>query len=122
YHRFMPRTEKSEVRGSGPDMQQCFVEIDMPFPFDNLWSVVEARHSEGADGSFVRRWTLIKGTYRRNSGSWSLYPYDEGQKTLLVYQLDADPDVSLPDWVISSAQSGTLPDLFEAVRKRVRKI
>lgn len=122
YQRFMPRTAKSGVRGTLPNGQKCFVEIDMPFPFDNLWSVVAARHSQGADGSYVRRWSLLEGTYSRNNGSWSLYPYDNGTKTLLVYRLDADPDVTLPDWIISSAQTSALPDLFDAVRKRVRKI
>lgn len=121
YQRFMPRTEKSAIRGTTPaGGQKCFVELDMPFPFDNLWSVVDAMHETGADGSFVRRWTLLEGTYKRNSGSWSLYPFDGGEKTLLVYQLDANPDISLPDWLIASAQSSTLPDLFAAVRKRVR--
>lgn len=121
YQRFMPRTHKSEVRGNTAAGQKCFVELDMPFPFDNLWSVVNAVHEETADGTFVRRWTLLEGTYSRNDGSWSLYPYDGGQKTLLVYQLDANPDISLPNWLIASAQGGTLPDLYNAVRKRVRK-
>lgn len=121
YHRFMPRTKKSEVRGDIPGGHRCFVEIEMPFPFDNLWSVAAATNTANPDGSFRRHWTLVKGTYKRNTGAWELYPLDDGKKTLLVYEIDVDPDVSLPDWVIASAQTGALPDLFQSVRKRIRK-
>jgi hypothetical protein len=43
----------------------------------------------------------------------------DGKKSLLVYWLDVDPKVMVPDAIIRRAQTGSLPDVFEAVRKRV---
>ncbi len=121
YHKFMPRTEKSAVRGPTPGGHLCFIEIEMPLAFDNLWSVVDAKSTENADGSYMRKWDLKKGTYKHNKGSWQLFPYDNGQKTLLVYTIDVNPNVSLPDWVLATAQTSTLPDLFEAIADEVKR-
>lgn len=121
YHKFMPRTAKSEVRGETDGGHLCFVEIEMPALFDNLWSLVDAKNTANPDGSYRRHWIFKKGTYRRNIGSWELFPQEGGAKTLLVYTIDVNPDVSLPDWVLSMAQSGTLPDLFEAIGDEVKR-
>ncbi|MCA9538891.1 MAG: hypothetical protein KC620_08380 [Myxococcales bacterium] len=119
---FMPRTEDSRLIERKPGQSRCRVEIAMPFPFSNLWSIVTAVEEERPDGSFARRWKLDEGTYARNNGSWELFPWgDDGQRTLLIYSVDANPDISIPDWIIRSAQTGALPDLFQSVRKRVRR-
>lgn len=120
YKEFMPRTKRSEIRGRFEGGHDCFIEVEMPAWFDNLWSVARARNVVHPDGSFTRRWTLVKGTYSHNTGGWSLYPHGPGgQHTLLVYEIDINPDVSFPDWIISAAQTSALPDLFDSIRKRV---
>lgn len=121
YHKYMPRTVKSAVRGETPGGHLCFIEIDMPPLFDNLWSLVDAKNTANPDGSYRRHWLFQKGTYSHNIGSWELFPFDGGQKTLLVYNIDVNPDVTLPDWVIASAQTGALPDLFEAVAGETKR-
>ena len=121
FARFMPRTKVSKLLERNGNKSKCKIEISMPFPISNLWSVVQSTETELADGSFKRKWSLLKGTYKKNDGSWSLYPYGEGgQKTLLVYFLDVDPKIMVPDAIIRRAQAGTLPDLFKAVAKRVK--
>jgi len=121
YHTFMPRTEKSAVRGETPGGHLCFIEIEMPLAFDNLWSLVDAKNTANPDGSYKRHWNLKKGTYKHNKGSWEIFPYDDGKRSLLVYTIDVNPNVSLPDWVLSSAQTSTLPDLFEAIGDEVKR-
>lgn len=118
FHEFMPRTEKSEERSRTADRSICFVEISMPFPFSNLWSETEVVRAKRPDGGWSRQWRLVRGSYKKNSGSWTLLPHGEG-RTLAIYRLDTEPDIALPDALIRSAQAGSLPDVFTAVRKRL---
>lgn len=121
FAKFMPRTKSSALVSRKGSESVCKVEIEMPFPFDNLWSVVRSSERKTKEGGFQRVWTLMKGTYKRNNGRWSVYPW-EGDKSLLVYEIDVDPDMAIPDAIIRSAQTGSLPDVFEAVRKRVKAL
>lgn len=114
YREFMPETVKSELRAEGA---HCFVEVSLPFPFSNLWSETRVTKSVLDDGSRRRQWRLHEGTYEHLEGSWTVLPWGENE-TLLLYSIDANPDVSLPDAILRAAQGGTLPKLFDAVRKR----
>lgn len=119
FREFMPRVKKSEQRAKNGANSVCFVEISMPFPFSNLWSETSVVSKKQADGGFQRRWKHRDGTYTRNTGSWTLYPMGDGKRTLGVYFIDTNPSIAMPDWVIRSAQAGSLPDVFKAIRKRI---
>lgn len=120
FSRFMPRAKKSELRSQKGNTMICFIEISMPVPLSNLESEVTSIVTENPDGSFKRTWTLNKGNYKRNNGSWEAFPWgDAKNQTLLVYRLDVDPDMSIPDAILRKAQTGSLPDMFNAVRARV---
>ena len=122
YAQFMPRTERSEVRGYRGKASICFVEIDMPFPLSNLWSESASTLTELPGGGFERSWSMIRGNYTRNNGSWRIFPWSEGgARSLIVYRIDTDPDMIIPDAILRSAQTGSLPDVFTAVRNRVRE-
>ena len=116
FSKFMPRTRSSKLIERTGNVATCEVVVDMPFPFDDLSSVVKSTETEKA-GSYARTWTLVRGTYKRNQGTWEVHPW-KGGRSLLVYQLDIDPEISIPDAIIRKAQTGSLPDVFEAVRKR----
>jgi len=112
---FMPSTANSELKADG---KRCKVEVSLPFPFSNLWSETKVQQVVLDDGSRRRQWTLHGGTYHHIEGSWTVVPWGE-KDTLLLYFIDADPEVALPDMILRKAQAGTLPDLFDAIRKRV---
>ncbi len=115
YAEYMPRLKKSSLVEAGV----CHTELQMPFPLTNLWSDCSFELSESPEGHFERTWKLVRGTYKRNSGRWRLIPWGEGRKqTLAVYNLDSDPKMAIPDGIIRAAQTGSLPDVFKAVRKR----
>jgi ribosome-associated toxin RatA of RatAB toxin-antitoxin module len=120
YHEFMPRTKESRLVREEGEVTVCEVEISMPFPLSNLKAATRAVNRPLPEGGFERSWTLLEGTYSRNNGSWVLYPWGDGSRTLAVYEIDANPDISIPDAILRSAQTGTLPDVMEAIRKRVR--
>ena len=44
---------------------------------------------------------------------------DDGKKTLVIYAIDSDPIILIPDGILRSAQTGSLPEVFAAIRKRV---
>lgn len=123
FHEFMPRTERSELRGRKGDESICFIEIHMPFPLSNLLSEVLSKESRLPDGGYSRAWSLRKGNYKKNTGSWTIHPWgDAGQRSLLVYRVDTEPDIMIPDAIQRRAQKGSLADMFEAIRKRVRSL
>ena len=43
----------------------------------------------------------------------------EGKKTLVIYAIDSDPIILIPDGILRSAQTGSLPEVFAGIRKRV---
>lgn len=115
---FMPKTKKSELLDES-GVKLCHVELRLPFPLTDLWSDTKSTVREEPEGHFLRAWTLVRGTYHRNNGSWHILPWGDGKKTLVVYTIDSDPKMIVPDALIRSAQTGSLPDVFVAIRKRV---
>src|SRR3990167_7381591 len=78
---FMPRTKTSRVKEE-EGVSLCHVELNLPFPLMNLWSDTKSVQREEPAGHFHRAWTLVRGSYRRNNGSWSLIPWGaEAKKT-----------------------------------------
>lgn len=119
FSKFMPRTKTSMMKDED-GVSLCHVELNLPFPLMNLWSDTKSVQREDPAGHYHRAWTLVRGTYRRNSGSWSVLPWSAGEKkTLVIYAIDSDPIMLIPDGILRSAQTGSLPEVFTAVRKRV---
>lgn len=115
---FMPRMKTSAVKEEA-GVPLCHVELALPFPLMNLWSDTKSVQREEPAGHYHRAWTLVRGSYRRNSGSWSVLPWGDGTKTLVIYAIDSDPIILIPDGILRSAQNGSLPEVFSAIRKRV---
>jgi ribosome-associated toxin RatA of RatAB toxin-antitoxin module len=117
YQAFMPRTKRSEVKEEAGVML-CRVELSLPFPLKDLWSESKSVLTEEPP-RFRREWTLVRGTYHRNQGSWTLLPWADGGKTLVVYVVDAHPDSLVPEALSRAAQAKSLPEMFAAVRQRL---
>ena len=123
YKDFMPRTVVSERRNTKGNRSVCYVKLSMPFPLSDMESLVNSFETIGPQGRYRRHWTLIEGSYTRNTGSWTLYPFGaESKWTLAVYSIDINPRVSVPDFLIRKAQKGSLPEIFDAIAARVRMI
>jgi ribosome-associated toxin RatA of RatAB toxin-antitoxin module len=123
FSKFMPRTKLSfVVKVESPTQKICFTEIEMPFPFSNLAAKVRSTSAEFPGGGYGRKWTMLEGNYKRNNGSWEVWPYNGGTQSLVIYNIDVDPDMVLPDAIIRSAQTGSLPKVFKAIEKRVKAL
>lgn len=122
YEHFLPGVERSALESREGNVALCAALIDLPFPLGELRSVERAAETKLPGGGFERRWSLERGNYRRLEGSWTIVPWDgDADRSLAVYQLDMDPETVVPDFLLRRAQSATAPDLFEAIRKRVRR-
>lgn len=122
YSAFLPGVAESRLFGREGNIARCEALIRLPFPFGEWKSLERATETTRIDGGFDRRWTLESGTYRRLEGLWTLLPWgDGGSRTLLIYQLDMDPNTMIPDFVLRRVQSATAPEVFDAIRARTRQ-
>lgn len=120
YPRTMLRIKAArELRRRGEEVV-CRVTVDMPFPYADLTATTRAVH-RGSGHRFSRRWELIDGDYRVNRGSWVLGPFGgDPRRTLVVYRVQAEPKVWIPDWIRRKAQSRSLPEMIRRIRSLVR--
>ena len=108
YSRTMVRIAESKEVARNGNVSQCKVTIDMPFPISNLTSIAEATSTAGPP-QWKRQWKLVSGDYKRNEGAWTLTAFDaEGTKTRVQYRVLADPNVTVPNYVIRKAQELSL--------------
>jgi ribosome-associated toxin RatA of RatAB toxin-antitoxin module len=120
YDQFMPRAKKSTLISRDGKKAVCELEISLPFPLSNLKSSVNSIERELSKGGFMRAWTLRSGTYKRNTGSWAVHPWqDNNEWTLVVYKIDVEPNTAIPDAILRKAQKSSLPGTIKAIRKRV---
>ena len=88
---FMPHTIKSDRTDKAPNKALCDVVVDLPFPFDDLRSLVLAEWGPQDNGSWQRKWSLVSGSFYRNEGRWVLLSTPDAQHTYILYDHDAIP-------------------------------
>jgi len=119
YSKTMVRIEESKQIERDGGTVICEVTADLPWPVPNLSSRTRAVHTVEPGVRWQRKWTMIKGDYTRNDGSWTLTPYKgDPNRTLAQYQLHVEPKIHVPDSIIASGQRKSLPDLFVKLRSQ----
>lgn len=114
---FMPKAYESAItRRFSPTQYICYLKASTPFPLPDLYYHALSTIKQLGAG-WQLSWTLSKGNYKRYDGRWEAWPYD-GRRTLLVYAIDVDPDLKMPDALLRSGWLEALPDVFKAVRRR----
>ncbi|MDP6943154.1 MAG: SRPBCC family protein [Myxococcota bacterium] len=122
YKRTMVRVAASRQVWQKGDVHRCQVTVDLPFPLSDLTATTDAVHTVVPGKRWERKWKLVEGDYTRNSGSWTLAPFDAtGQRTLVIYKVHAEPNVPIPDGIRRAAQRKSLPNLIENLRKQVAR-
>lgn len=120
YQHTMPRIVASKELERKGNRVVCQVKVGLPFPLSDLTSVTEATIVAGPP-KWSRTWHLLRGDFDRNEGSWTLTPFDaEGQRTLAVYRIHAEPHTSLPAAVLRKGQRDSLPQMLEHLRELTR--
>lgn len=122
FDRFMPRTLSSSISDKSDNGAVCDVLVDMPFPFDDLRSVVKTHWGSPKPGVWTRSWTLLRGSFNRNEGSWTVLSTPKPTESIVVYEASVDPKIAIPDFILRTAQVNTVPDLMQALLNRARTI
>lgn len=119
---FLPRISYAAVRDRQGDDHTCELVVDLPFPMDDARTVTRHHVRRLPDGGYQRWWKLLPGeqAYLRDNGSWTVHPYADGSRSLLVNRLDLLPKSGIPEWILSAAHARQAPATFEAIRARVR--
>ena len=117
YSKNMVRIGESKLISREGNTFVCEVTADLPWPVPDLTSQTRAVHDIEPGVRWQRKWTLLKGDYTRNDGSWTLTHYKgDPNRTLGQYQLHIEPKIHVPDSLIARGQKKSLPDLFEKLR------
>jgi len=96
---------------------RCQVTVDMPL-MRPLVSVTNEVDEPRRGSKRVHRWTLTRGDYDRNEGSWTLMPFDDaGKRTLVVYRNHIEPRVSVPAALYRGMYRKRVRGLLQGVRR-----
>ncbi len=120
YTKTMMRVKESKEVSRKGNIVHCQVLVDMPWPLSDLGALTRAVHTVRAGKYYQRKWDLVKGDYKINKGSWTVTPYDTtGNRSMVVYQAHAVPNISVPKWIQKAAAKRTFPNLLKHLRKQV---
>lgn len=131
YPEFIPYVKESQVlsRASNNEMV-TYARIAPPF-IDERDYPLKVRLTYGStanNSTFKVEWSTlpearpeIEGVVRirLNEGSWLAAPLDGGKHTRLTYTLLTNPGGFIPDFVFNFSNTIAIPELFEAIKKRV---
>ncbi len=91
---------------------------DFPWPMrDKRYILKVVRDLE----DYMTHSTMLIGEMKANESSWELMPYGrDGSKTLARYRILLDPGIPVPGFALRMAVNSTLPEVINAVRRRVK--
>ena len=115
YRAFVPRILSSRQVKPG----RFVVDLDLPWPVNRTWAYVQVAQSERS-GVRVLQWRMLNGTLKRYEGTAWIQPW--GSKTLLTYQILAEPHTVAPAGMINGGLRDAATQVIEAVRKRTAKL
>jgi len=97
--------------------------LDFPWPLAQRWYIIKLIQDEtqAAAHRYVSTWTLEIGNLRENRGEWRLEPFGD-RHTRVTYRLFSDPGCAVPPLLLKRGTLVTLPQIIEAVRKRVAAV
>jgi len=135
YTRVMPYVQVSKIVGheDGDKVTYVYSVLALPLIDKRDYTLKLTDDSEWKDGKgFLKSsWTaandkgpaVTKDIVRLsvNNGYWLLQPVDSGKKTYATYYIYTDPGGAVPKWMVNTANSGAVPDVFKAIRKALKE-
>lgn len=120
YAKNLTGLKKSREISRQGEVVRVRVTVGMPFPLKDLTSLTEGIHTVNPGERYSRQWKLVEGDYRQNAGSWTLVPFEgDTGRTLVVYQLHAEPKIRIPKKLQLLVQKKAAPDIIRHLRKVV---
>ena len=96
-----------------------FMLINVPFPAENRWYVLDAVQDEtrSEDRIYKRCWTFVMGNIRDANGCWTLKPGPDARETETSYEDNIDAGGSIPDWMARLGARKTVPEIFHSLER-----
>lgn len=110
YPEFLPRMQRASVVLDHPPVWEVDFELEFVRTLDYTLRLERS--------PLALRWTLVRGFFRHNTGSWTLEPNDDG--VLATYTIDLQPNTFVPRTVMNSLLRHELPRTLEAFRDRAQ--
>jgi ribosome-associated toxin RatA of RatAB toxin-antitoxin module len=121
YAGVFPYFEKSKVLSQRGSDALVYLEAKILYGATTLWSQVRISATSPTSNTRVIEVKMMKG--KGNIGNllarWEVTPVDGGQRTFVAFQLLVDPDLPMPDSVISGEMKKGAGSAFRALRKKV---
>ncbi|HEX5661005.1 MAG TPA: SRPBCC family protein [Polyangiales bacterium] len=85
-----------------------------------LWGQVRMKATPGQDGTEVIDVKMMKGKANVTEflARWEITPVDGGERTKVAFQLLVDPDLPVPNALVSNEMKNSVGKAFRALRKR----
>jgi ribosome-associated toxin RatA of RatAB toxin-antitoxin module len=121
YAGVFPYFEKSKVLSQRGSDALVYLEAKVLYGASTLWSQVKITARSPTPATRVIEVKMMKG--KGNIGNllarFEVTPIDGGQKTFVAFQFLVDPDLPMPDSVVSSEMKKGAGSAFRALRKKV---
>ncbi len=123
YAGIFPYFETSRVLSQRGSDAIVYLEAKVLNGAATLWSQVKITARSPTPQTRVVEAKMMKG--KGNIGQliarWEVTPVDGGQKTFVAFQLLVDPDLPMPDMVVSNEMKKGAGQAFRALRTRVKQ-
>lgn len=121
YAGLFPHFEKSRVLSQRGADAIVYLEANILFGATTLWGQVRMSATSPAPTTDVIEAKMMrgKGNMAQLLARWEVTPVDEGRRSKVAFQLLVDPDLPVPNSVVSREMKNSAGMAFRALRKRV---
>jgi hypothetical protein len=123
YKHFLPRVTKSRVVKRKGWHTYAVIHTDLPWPVKDVWTYLKVTRYDKPGRVYEMKWWMLNGTMKQYTGSARVEPWTkDGKRSLLIYQLLAEPQTSAPDSVISDGVKAVASTILKRVRLRLKAL
>lgn len=120
YRNTMPRVADSVETERVGARSVCKWRVDMPFPFSDIHTVVEAKSVASAN-RWQRDFHQVSGDFIRNEGFWHLERFGpDGKRTRVTYRLLAVMSSVVPDGFVKRGQVKAMHQMIGTIRTALK--
>lgn len=121
YAGLFPHFEKSKVLSQRGADAIVYLEAKILFGATTLWGQVRMSSTSPSPATEVVEAKMMrgKGNMAQLLARWEVQPVDDGRRSKVAFQLLVDPDLPVPDSVVSREMKNSAGMAFRALRKRL---
>ncbi len=120
YAEFLPHFRKSRVLSRRGERAMLYLEARILKGAMTLWAQMLVREVRRND-----RWVLaarkVRGNMARFDARWEVFPLDRGRRTLVRFRILVDPDLPLPDSLVSEENRKSARRAIRGVQREVTR-